>query len=39
MANLNFSNQDFTNEMSVIREERRQRTGRQPRRQIWRALI
>ena len=30
MANLNFSNADFDNEMKVIREERRQRTEDNP---------
>ena len=38
MANLNFSNQDFTNEMSVIREERRQRTEDSPGGKLWEQL-
>ena len=38
MANLNFSNQDFANEMSVIREERRQRTEDSPGGKLWEQL-
>ena len=35
MANLNFSNADFDNEMKVIREERRQRTEDNPSGKLW----
>lgn len=35
MANLNFSDREFTNEMSVIREERRQRTEDNPLGKLW----
>ncbi|MFV2030387.1 M16 family metallopeptidase [Neisseria sp. S1] len=35
MANLNFSDSEFDNEMSVIREERRQRTEDTPGGKMW----
>ncbi|WP_373700091.1 M16 family metallopeptidase [Neisseria dentiae] len=35
MANLNFSDKEFANEMSVIREERRQRTEDNPFGKLW----
>lgn len=35
MANLNFSDKEFANEMSVIREERRQRTEDTPIGKLW----
>ncbi|MDO4998527.1 MAG: pitrilysin family protein [Neisseria sp.] len=35
MVNLNFSDKDFVNEMSVIREERRQRTDDSPYGKMW----
>ncbi|MFS6937799.1 M16 family metallopeptidase [Neisseria animaloris] len=35
MANLNFSDKEFINEMNVIREERRQRTDDSPFGKLW----
>ncbi|WP_107687989.1 M16 family metallopeptidase [Neisseria wadsworthii] len=39
MANLNFSNKDFDNEMKVIREERRMRSEDDPSGKLWEHLM
>ncbi len=38
MANLNFSDEDFDNEMKVIREERRMRSENSPSGKMWETL-